>query len=1450
MKKILAILIFVLLLLTIVYAQEIQFIPVKKDKDDKILLKSREISPEKGIPQTLKDKITARVPKKTHVLIQFNSIPSNEEKEELKNQGIELIAYIPNKAWFASVPSDFPDKITLFPNIRATVGIIKDDKISRAVKNKNYKKNGDGTVNLSIKFFDDVDLDTASAIIENHGQVIDKFYSVNIVKLVAEEIFISDIANEENVQWIDVIEKKLQTYNDGNRENIGVDTLQVSPYNLNGAGVVVAEWDSGWADITHDDLQGRVILGDNTTCGGGDSGTCGTASHSTHVAGTMLGNGTLSEAKGGTALQWRGMAPKATVVSYEWWDTSTELNFEYNDTINTYDASLSQNSWGYTYIGCGSDCNGGYDSFAGELDSIVRGSKGKKISQIWSAGNNRPSSCDSGSNDCISFPATAKNVITVGATNSNDDSITSFSSFGPTNDGRLKPEVTAPGCQSDGDGGVTSTIPTDTYDTFCGTSMAAPTTSGVVALMYEEFANKGTFPLPSTIKAILIHTSLELGNTGPDYSFGYGRIDALTAIDKIKNDTGSNDVIIEESISNAETIEFDMTVASTVKVTLVWDDPAAAANADPTLVNDLDLVLVAPNSTVYSPWVLDPANPEDLATKGTNTIDNVEQVFVENALSGIWTVRITGTSVPTEPQNFSLVSDHSFTVQPSVDVKTFRDSYTTEDKFFDNAQEVFIQANVTAGGVPLESNTVTADLILSSGVIEETLTLNEVGNGLYRNSWDSTAHTNDVYLVNVTATGNGTAKNNNNFHLYPGSGVSAYLMDWDNDDHKDYVLENVHLISVYNGLNATDQSLLYLEQKDTNVSYDFASISDNDTIGRGEITTTNLKEIIFSSLAFTQTGESLSTTNLQMDVELSDPTETLITFYDTTNGASADANFFVDDDQWLAQQFDSTDLDQDYNLTKVSVFVGKGDRASNPLIVEIRTDNGGVPSSTVLTSESVPESSVPTSSSFINVSFTTSITLEQGGLYWLVLRNIDTRPKNPNDPNFAYTWSGDTTAPTYPGAFTFTQDQGTTWFSENIDQLFRAWGSPVAITTFFNLSIDMSSEDVDYLLYTLNNFDSNTANMNDLFAPITGSFGSDADDRYHLQSGEDDLITSLTSNQWNNFNSNYSLVYDNSTISDSVNENVLAFVRFNETNGVVFQDIGLWSGSEGARIRYNVTQATTSDEINYILAFTQGDFQTIDQWMPTIASNQLPSPNFLTAPSGELISITLLGFPVDFGNLNTNTINSSAIGNANNSYIIQIDPVTTVNVDIFKKGDNFTSGASILDIQNVIYDDDNVTEGSLDITNPETILTSTYDTTPYFSNISAGTNKSIYYFISIPENQQAGDYSTTFFIKAVETETIETTTTREFNISAFSFGFVPSSIIVNEGDTVRLNVNNTAGTTHTFNIDEFDVHTGNLPTGTVVTEEFVANQTGTFFYYCDIGQHRQNGMEGNLTVNP
>lgn len=148
--------------------------------------------------------------------------------------------------------------------------------------------------------------------------------------------------------------------------------------------------------------------------------------------------------------------------------------------------------------------------------------------------------------------------------------------------------------------------------------------------------------------------------------------------------------------------------------------------------------------------------------------------------------------------------------------------------------------------------------------------------------------------------------------------------------------------------------------------------------------------------------------------------------------------------------------------------------------------------------------------------------------------------------------------------------------------------------------------------------------------------------------------------------------------------------------------------------------------------------------------NASAAVNSVLPPSGELISITLTGFPIDFSNLDPNTANSSATGNINDSYIISVDSITTVNVDIYTKGNNFTNGGDILAVQNVLYDDDKVLEGLSDSTNPEIILINTYGVSPYFSNISPSTSKNIYYWISIPQAQRAGYYSSIFYVKAVE----------------------------------------------------------------------------------------------------
>ncbi|MFN3372223.1 MAG: peptidase S8, partial [Chloroflexus sp.] len=127
--------------------------------------------------------------------------------------------------------------------------------------------------------------------------------------------------------------------------------------------------------------------------------------------------------------------------------------------------------------------------------------------------------------------------------------------------------------------------------------------------------------------------------------------------------------IVTAPITNTEIKTYSINHAGgSLKCTLAWDDVPATLPASQTLVNNLDLALIAPDNTMYSPWVLDKNNPANAATTGLNTVDTVEQVVVADAVAGEWTVRVTGSSVPQGPQTFSLVCPFAETAVTSVSV--------------------------------------------------------------------------------------------------------------------------------------------------------------------------------------------------------------------------------------------------------------------------------------------------------------------------------------------------------------------------------------------------------------------------------------------------------------------------------------------------------------------------------------------------------------------------------------------------------------------------------------------------------------------------------------------------------------------------------------------------------------------------------------------------------------
>jgi hypothetical protein len=251
-------------------------------------------------------------------------------------------------------------------------------------------------------------------------------------------------------------------------------------------------------------------------------------------------------------------------------------------------------------------------------------------------------------------------------------SMTSYSAWGPTDDGRIKPDLMAPGRNvaaptksPNGDKGVCSG----------GTSSAAPVVAGSIGLLAEHSANLGDMVTRgATFKALLIHTAEDMGIPGPDYAYGWGLINVLEAARAMQEDfdAGGDFTVFEETLADGSSNEYPVVSdgQSPLSVTIAWNDPPGQPpshgespnpswldDSTPMLVNDLDLEVVGANGDVFYPWTLDVDNPTVDAVRTTrNSLDNVEQVLIDAPAPGRYSVRVyhSGT-LTTSDQPYSLV---------------------------------------------------------------------------------------------------------------------------------------------------------------------------------------------------------------------------------------------------------------------------------------------------------------------------------------------------------------------------------------------------------------------------------------------------------------------------------------------------------------------------------------------------------------------------------------------------------------------------------------------------------------------------------------------------------------------------------------------------------------------------------------------------------------------------
>ncbi len=621
-------------------------------------------------PAQLRERLIAlgAVAEKRHVVVQFAEPVGLSKREALGRAGLRLLSYLNDNAFFALISSDdFRPEI-----LSQTDGLIDARAIRRNWKLHpdliageiprwaivDAKEPGDPIVAAYVMFHRDVALTPVgvNTVRAKKAKVVSQLELVNalVIELPKSELFA--LADEDVVQWIEPPLPQFTELNNSNREITGANIVQESPYGLDGSGVSVLVYDGGVALASHPDFGGRLTTRDND----------GLSDHATHVSGTIGGDGSAS---GGL---YRGMAPGVTIESYGFevegglvegflYHDPGDLEADYTEAINTWGVVISNNSIGTNTASNGFPCEweGNYGVTGNLIDTIVAGGLGSPFRVIWANGNERSTGACGTTYNTTAPPACAKNHITVGALNSNDDSNTSFTSWGPCDDDRIKPDISAPGCQSDDDNTVTSCSSDGGYTGKCGTSMASPTVCGLSALLLQDFRIQFPDKLDfrnSTLKALLAHNAEDVGNVGPDYQNGYGSVRIQQTIDFMRTGNFLEAEVDQDAFYSVLTIVNPGD--QQLKITLAWDDVPGTPNVNPVLVNDLDLRIFDPTSTQHFPWTLggiaDPASPA-VRTKADH-VNNIEQVVVDNPQSGVWRVEIHGFNVPEGPQVFSVTA--------------------------------------------------------------------------------------------------------------------------------------------------------------------------------------------------------------------------------------------------------------------------------------------------------------------------------------------------------------------------------------------------------------------------------------------------------------------------------------------------------------------------------------------------------------------------------------------------------------------------------------------------------------------------------------------------------------------------------------------------------------------------------------------------------------------------
>jgi hypothetical protein len=731
-----------------------------------VQLQSRTLDPSMRTTAVFADTLNATSAEALHALATFSRQPTAEDRVSLEASGVRVLTPLQGTTYRVRVTKGLDARALRLPDL--TVNLIEltpEDRVAPAIwrgefekyiitppgeKPRNYVLNAGETLNVTVRFHRDVAEAESRSVLRRHA--LSYVRRGNLVWVaVVPRAALRSLAGEDVVQWIDAGPLPFLPENDKARTAIKVDAVQNfnvttgQVQGVGGKGVQVGIFDFGF-DETHGDFAGRVVRNDNIM-----------APHATHIAGIIAGSGALStgldswgSTNSGTRFQWRGMAPLAQLIDANQANGADPA--VYLDYIANLGMDLSNHSYPVNF-------DGDYGEPNQSRDEIIRGDATSNVSQVpgrlhvYSAGNGGQEPEFGGAQKgYFALTKQVKNGLVVGNWDLVSGKIDQTSSLGPAHDGRIKPDVVAPGrtvasSTANPMGGVKSTgfctgteaTPNENcrrangtfaprqnfYRLGRGTSMASAATTGAVALVLEQYATTYAVnldqspPLPSTLRAVMIHTARDISvgtvwfsnpdgpvkpTPGPDFVTGWGLIDAQAAVKLVASRSLLEGMIAATCVSSTHMFTVPPGMTGPVRVTLAWDDvagDAASGNTAPKLINDLDLVLIDPNGTTHLPWQLDqkivdpagntitdalqqcgtqiavqrrfvpaagindpiPSGGVPAAVRGRDHLNNVEVVDAPS-VAGTWQAKVVGFKLD-GAQKFSLIGARSPVVAPT-----------------------------------------------------------------------------------------------------------------------------------------------------------------------------------------------------------------------------------------------------------------------------------------------------------------------------------------------------------------------------------------------------------------------------------------------------------------------------------------------------------------------------------------------------------------------------------------------------------------------------------------------------------------------------------------------------------------------------------------------------------------------------------------------------------------